>query len=83
MNIEKMPKIELHCHLDGSVRKETIKEILKLDGDITEKVTAKEKCESLKEYLTMFDLPLKCMQSKENIKRITFELFEDMANENV
>ncbi|MCT4613111.1 MAG: adenosine deaminase [Clostridia bacterium] len=83
MNIENMPKIELHCHLDGSVRKETIKEILGFEGDITDKVIAKEKCESLKEYLTMFDLPLKCMQTKENIVRITFELFEDMANENV
>ncbi|WP_331668841.1 adenosine deaminase [Clostridioides difficile] len=40
-------------------------------------------CTSLDEYLEKFDLPLKVMQSKENLKRITFELLEDASRENV
>ena len=38
MKIEEMPKIELHVHLDGSVRIETIKEIL---GDVKDEESAK------------------------------------------
>ena len=31
MNLLKLPKIELHIHLDGSVRPHTVSEILNLD----------------------------------------------------
>jgi adenosine deaminase len=40
-------------------------------------------CESLDEYLQRFAIPNLVMQSKDNLKRITFELFEDAAQENV
>ena len=30
--INKLPKIELHCHLDGSVRVDTIIDIAKKEG---------------------------------------------------
>lgn len=86
-----LPKIELHCHLDGSVRVETIYELSKAMGlDVPEdlkhlkaKLVAPETCASLDEYLTCFALPVEVMQSKEALKRITFELFEDAAKENI
>ncbi|URT72744.1 adenosine deaminase [Cytobacillus firmus] len=92
MNFSIMPKIELHCHLDGSVRPETIIDIAKSEGislpsfdkeEIKEELIAPLDCESLDGYLKRFCIPNLVMQSKENIKRISFELFEDAAKENV
>ena len=90
--MRKAPKIELHCHLDGSVRAETIIDIAKKDNielpsyninEIKKYVQVPLDCTSLVEYLNKFDLANKVMQTKENIKRVTFELVEDAANENV
>jgi adenosine deaminase len=92
MNFTQLPKIELHCHLDGSLRPETIIDIAKREGielpsfvkeEIKKDLIAPMECESLDEYLQRFALPNLVMQSQENLKRITTELFEDAAKENV
>ncbi|MFD3450496.1 adenosine deaminase [Microbacteriaceae bacterium 4G12] len=92
MNLVDLPKIELHCHLDGSLRPETIIDIAKKEGialpsfdieTIQKESVAPLECESLDEYLKRFALPNLVMQSKESLRRITFELFEDAAQENV
>ena len=89
---EGLPKIDLHCHLDGSLRPETIIDIAKEEGitipfydtyNITKAVTAPEKCRSLGDYLKRFEIPNLVMQSKESLRRITYELLEDSAKENV
>lgn len=92
MNINTLPKIELHCHLDGSLRPKTIIEIAEKEGihlnyknidEIKEAVTVPLDCKSLDEYLKAFEIPNLVMQSKESLRRITFELYEDAAEENV
>ncbi|MCB2296531.1 adenosine deaminase [Clostridium tagluense] len=92
MKFENLPKIELHCHLDGSLRPETIIDIAKKEGisipyydieNIKKEVTAPLECKSLDEYLKRFEIPNLVMQSKESLRRITFELLEDSAKENV
>ena len=92
MKFENLPKIELHCHLDGSARPATIIDIAKEEGisipyydieSIRKEVTAPAECKSLDEYLTRFEIPNLVMQSKESLRRITFELLEDSAKENV
>lgn len=92
MNLLKLPKIELHCHLDGSLRPETIIDISRKEGinlcsfdinDIQKEITAPLECKSLDEYLKAFAIPNLVMQSKESLRRIAFELLEDCAAENV
>ncbi|MFB6467799.1 adenosine deaminase [Cytobacillus sp. Hz8] len=92
MNFLGLPKIELHCHLDGSVRIETIIDIAQKEGiqlpsfdkkELQKELVAPLECDSLVEYLKRFSLPNLIMQSKESLKRITYELFEDAARENV
>lgn len=92
MKYKDLPKIELHCHLDGSVRPETVIDIAKKENIklpsydinvINKMMIAPNECLSLDEYLKTFDLPLSIMQSKESLKRISFELLEDCAKENV
>ena len=90
--IKKLPKIELHCHLDGSVRPETILDIAKKENielfsydieEIKKAVIAPEECTSLNDYLTRFKLPNLIMQTRDSLERVTFELFEDGARENI
>lgn len=85
----KRPKIDLHCHLDGGLRRETVLELLgeRVDRDSLEKMekrlSVSLECESLIDYLKCFDLPIEVMQTRENLERIAFEMMEDAALDNV
>lgn len=92
MNYFNLPKIDLHCHLDGSVRPQTIIDLARQQNialpsedidEINTLMIAPETCLNLDEYLKRFKLPLSVMQTAEGIERISFELFEDAAKENV
>lgn len=84
MKLLNFPKIELHIHLDGSVRPSTVSEILKLDkSEIEKEMKVDNSCKDLNEYLTKFDLPLKILQTKENLIRVSEELAIDLKNDGV
>jgi len=82
--IKKMPKVELHLHLDGSL---SIPLACELSGlnlyEVKEKMVAPLKCYNLGDYLTKFEFPISLMQSKYNLKLITRDLLNRLALENV
>lgn len=78
-----MPKIDLHCHLDGSLSKAFIMQALSLSDLSDDALTAPPSCSSLTEYLTRFDLPVSCLQTKEHIRDAVVDVVRQAAGENV
>ncbi len=88
-----LPKTDLHCHLDGSIRVETLLELAekhKIDlpandpeGIRKKVVRDKETCSNLDDYLEAFDITLSVLQTPDALTRVSYELLEDCAKENV
>lgn len=89
---QKLPKTDLHVHLDGSLRLESMIEMAKEQGvelpsedpnELRRKMHLGENTGSLVEYLKAFETTLKVMQTEESLIRVARELAEDAAAENV
>lgn len=84
--IENLPKIDLHCHLDGSVPAETLTFLAQKDGLADFQASAAfapEKCLDLADYLQCFDAILPLLQTVENLELATFAVIEALAAEQV
>ena len=71
--------IDLHLHLDGSLSEQDFLYLAKKDGvdlgkDFPNNIYVPKDCPSLEVYLERFDLPLRLLQSKENIAHVTSSL---------
>ena len=84
--IKKLPKAELHCHLDGSLRIDTILRLALEQGielpsnnkSILESILmVKDNIGSLKEYLKKFDVILSILQTPDALTVIAYELAMD------
>lgn len=83
MDFSNLKKVELHLHLDGSIRPETLSELKNIPLDEAKEVLiAKDKCVDLNDYLKCFSLPVSIMQTKEELIRVAKELVEDLIKDN-
>ncbi|MGI6393669.1 MAG: adenosine deaminase [bacterium] len=87
-----LPKTDLHVHLDGSLRLETILDLAKKDRIPLEASNVEElktlikpgkTHKSLDDYLKGFEFTLKVLQTREGLYRAAYELCEDSAKENI
>ena len=89
--LRRLPKAELHVHLDGSVRPSTLLELgreygVRMPADDAEALAHYmhvRDAASLEEYLERFAITLGVMQRAEALERIAYELAEDAAREGV
>ena len=89
MWLEKLPKVELHCHLDGSIPIPVLKKLCLMGGvaipqndmEFRQLIEAKEDCESLTEYLQAFALPLNCLKTEEAFLIASYETVAKAAEE--
>ena len=86
--IKKLPKAELHCHLDGSLSLELLAKLAREEGvfdgqaqQLRRLATAPEDCRSLEQYLSCFDLPVACMQREAALEASARNLLKEASAE--
>lgn len=84
--------IELHIHLEGSVRAQTLLELAKEQGvhmpasdaeSLKHYLRVPNRCTDLTEYLKRFDLAFTVLQEKRAIRRVVYELVRDLDAQGV
>ena len=90
--LARLPKTDLHVHLDGSLRLETIIALAAEQGvelpatdpaGLAKAIHQGEVCHDLTDYLKAFDITLAVLQDERALYRAAYELAQDAAKENV
>lgn len=92
--IYRLPKAELHCHLDGSFRAKTVFELGQAKGilpegcysehDVVRHSTIERQQKNLDDYLSCFGFSGKMVKGdREAIERVAYEACEDKFNDGV
>lgn len=85
MNAAELPKIELHLHLDCSLSYQVVRRI---DPGISKEryeaeFVAPAKCTDLADYITRADRAVKLMQTREQLRLVTLDLFEQLEADQI
>jgi adenosine deaminase len=89
--IQRLPKAELHVHLDGSLRPSTMVELARngrielptSDPEQLRRFMRVDDAHDLEEFLSRFDYTIGLLQTPEAIERVAYEMVEDAAADNV
>jgi adenosine deaminase len=86
--LQQLPKVDLHLHLDGCVKPETVLELAREQGielpaqdklQLLPYMQVNENCGSLTEYLSKFDFTTRFLQTGEALERVAYEIVEQAA----
>src|SRR5512138_3153728 len=89
--IRRLPKTDLHVHLDGSLRLPTLIELAR-EGKVSlpsetpdglEELVFRERYSNLAEYLRGFQYTVAVLQDEEALERAAFELAQDCQQDGV
>ncbi len=92
MSFREMPKLDLHLHIDGAVRTETILALAREQNhslpastveDLESFVRVGPECRSLTEFLATFEVFYDLLRQPEALHRVTRELCEDLRRDGV
>lgn len=89
--VARLPKAELHNHLDGSLRAGTLIELAKDAGvplpsgdpEAIRRYMLVDDARNLEEYIKRFDITVAVLQQAAAIERVAYEMVEDAARDNV
>jgi adenosine deaminase len=89
--IARLPKAELHTHLDGCLRPATMIDLARRsrvtlptsDPDALRRFMVVNDAASLEDYLRRFEFTIPLLQTPEAIERVAYETVEDAAADNV
>lgn len=80
---ESIKKVELHCHLDGSLNPDKVSRWTRKDIKDVEAALKLSGKSDLTQYLSMFEYPISLLQTKTRLKDASEQLCKDLLEENV
>lgn len=84
--IRQLPKVELHCHLDGSVSMALLETFAREVGyplEELKKATVSRDCRNLAEYLRCFDIILALLQTEDQLRRAVVDVAQQAVADNI
>lgn len=84
-HLRRLPKVELHCHVEGSARPSTIAALAAHHNVAlpVEDITDLFAFTSLNQFLEVYEIVCRCLVDADALRRITYEALEDGARAGV